>query len=245
MAVSRKIGRPTIKKSGKPLTEAEQKRRYRANKKRAQKAKSEAERLARRVEVNGQLGILPLAIAKITDAELASGSVDAVITDPPYAEADVPLYGELARLAMRVLKPSGWCLTMVGDLYLGRVIALMTLSGLLERGLITITFPGGHHSRIHTTKTFQAAKSIVLLQKPPSRQPPGEWGPNLIAVAKNGYDKSLHPWQQSQEAFEKLVDRFTAPGNLVADPFAGSGTTLRAALALGRSAWGADIEELS
>jgi DNA modification methylase len=130
---------------------------------------------------------------------------------------------------------------MTGDLYVGRVLAHMTATGLRERGLITITFPGGHHSRIGTTKTFQAAKTILLLQKPPTRQPP-LWGPNLIAAAKNGHDKSLHRWQQNQAAFEKLVERFTAPGDLVVDPFAGSGTTLRAAIALGRLAWGADVE---
>jgi DNA modification methylase len=81
----------------------------------------------------------------------------------------------------------------------------------------------------------------LLLQKPPARQPP-LWGPNLITAAKNGHDKSLHRWQQSQEVFEKLVERFTIPGDVVADPFVGSGTTLRAALAPGRSAWGADVD---
>jgi DNA modification methylase len=94
-------------------------------------------------------------------------------------------------------------------------------------------------SRIGTTRTFQAAKTILLLQKLPARQPP-QWGPNLITAAKNGHDKSLHRWQQNQAVFEKLVERFTVPGALVADPFAGSGTTLRAARILGRSAWGAD-----
>src|SRR5262249_48902936 len=84
-------------------------------------------------------------------------------------------------------------------------------------------------------------KSVLMLQKPPTRQPP-QWGPNFIAAAKNGYDKSLHQWQQNQKVFEKLIERFTVRGNLVADPFAGSGTTLRAARALDRLAWGADID---
>ena len=235
------MGRSTIRKSGKLLTDAERKRRWRAKKKAQLKAQQEAERQARRVEVNGKLGIRPLAIANISDADLASSSVDAVITDPPYAEADLPLYSELARFAMRVLKPGGWCLTMIGELYLDRILAEIIPRGLIYRSLITISFPGGHHSRIATTKTFQAAKIILLLQKPPARQPP-LWGPNLIAAAKNGHDKRLHIWQQSQPVFEQLVERFTGPGDLVVDPFAGSGTTLRAAFALGRSAWGADID---
>jgi hypothetical protein len=226
---------------GKPLTPTQRQRRWRAKKKARLKAEKEAERRAKRVEVSHQLGILPLAIAEISEVDLKSDSVDAVITDPPYAQVDLPLYGELAHFAMRVLKPSGWCLAMAGDLYLGQILAQITELGLIGRGLITITFPGGHHSRIGPTKTFAAAKTILLMQKPPTRRPP-QWGPNLIAAAKNGHDKSLHRWQQNQAAFEKLVERFTAPGDLVVDPFAGSGTTLRAALALGRKAWGADVD---
>jgi hypothetical protein len=239
--MSTKIGRPTAKKSGKPLTDTEKKRRYRTKKKAALKAAQEAERLARRIEVNGDLNIRPLAITGITEVDLASNSVNAVITDPPYAQLALPLYGELARFAMRVLRPSGWCLAMSGDLYLSQILAQMLAFGLVERGLITVTFPGGHHSRIGPTKMFAAAKTVILMQKPPTHQPP-QWGPNLIVAAKNGHDKSLHHWQQNQGAFEKLIEHFTMPGDLIADPFAGSGTTLRAALALGRTAWGADIK---
>jgi hypothetical protein len=235
------MGRRTVRKNGIAFTESERSRRYRAKKRAQLRSKKEAARQTRRVIVSDKLGIITKAIADISERDLASESVGAVVTDPPYAEADVPLYAQLAAFATRVLKPSGWCLTMTGDLYVGRVLAHMTATGLHERGLITITFPGGHHSRIGTTKTFQAAKTILLLQKPPTRQPP-LWGPNLIAAAKNGHDKSLHRWQQNQAAFEKLIERFTIPGDLVADPFAGSGTTLRAAIALGRLAWGADVE---
>src|SRR2546430_2701007 len=98
------MSRRTVRKSGRPLTSTEYQRRWRAKKKAQLRAQKEAERQAKRIEVHGDLGILPLAIADVSDAELVSESVDAVITDPPYALADVPLYGELARFAMRVLK---------------------------------------------------------------------------------------------------------------------------------------------
>ena len=240
--MSTKKGRPKgAKNKPKPLSDTQKKRRYRANKKRQLEAQRDAERRAKRIDVTAPLGIRAIAIANISDADLASEIVTAVITDPPYAKADIPLYGELARFAMRVLKPGGWCLTMVGDLYLIQIGDLMTQAGLIERGYTVVSFPGGHHSRIGTTKTFQAIKLVLMMQKPPTCQPP-QWGPNfLIAAPKNGYDKSLHDWQQSQYVFEKLVERFTVEGGVVVDPFAGSGTTLRAALALRRLAWGSDI----
>src|SRR5262249_40171246 len=148
------MGRRAIRKNGIPFTGAERIKRYRSKKRAQLRAEKEAARQTRRIVVSGKVGIITKAIADIGEKDLASGSVDAVITDPPYAEADVPLYAQLAAFAIRVLKPSGWCLTMTGDLYVGRVLAHMTATGLRERGLITITFPGGHHSRIGTTKTF-------------------------------------------------------------------------------------------
>lgn len=41
---------------------------------------------------------------------------------------------------------------------------------------------------------------------------------------------------------KKLIEIFTDPGDVVIDPCAGSGSTLRAAVELGRSAFGFEID---
>jgi len=41
---------------------------------------------------------------------LADGSVDAIITDPPYPADFLPEWDRLGATAMRVLKPGGWCI---------------------------------------------------------------------------------------------------------------------------------------
>jgi site-specific DNA-methyltransferase (adenine-specific) len=236
-----KNGRPTARKSGKVLTVAERCRRYRAKKKARLKAQREALRQARCLEVAGDLNIHRIAVADIEEHHLASGSVDLVCTDPPYGREALPVYRDLAGFAMRVLKPSGWCIAFVGSMYLPEVLDLLRASGLVYRWQFVATFSGGAHARIAAMKVFQAYKSVLVLQKPPLA-PPREWHPDVISVPVSDQDKDLHMWQAPQSLFVKLIERFTVPGDLVCDPLAGSGTTVRAALGLGRRAWGADRE---
>ena len=61
-------------------------------------------------------------------------------------------------------------------------------------------------------------------------------------VRDSGRAKELHKWGQDFEAFGEIVRRLTAPGQTVADPFMGAGTTLLAAVTEGRHAVGADID---
>lgn len=48
----------------------------------------------------------------------------------------------------------------------------------------------------------------------------------------------LHPTQKPQSILRRLIETFTDPGDVVIDPVAGSGSTLRAAHDLGRNAYG-------
>jgi hypothetical protein len=100
------MGRSTIRKDGVPFTQVEKNRRSRAKKKAEEKAEfqaqQDAERRMRLTQANGDLGNLPRAITNITEVDLASGSVSAVISDPPYAQVELPLYGELARFARTI-----------------------------------------------------------------------------------------------------------------------------------------------
>lgn len=52
-----------------------------------------------------------------------------------------------------------------------------------------------------------------------------------------------HPTQKPLELMRALVAQFTAPGDLVLDPFMGSGSTLRACMDLGRRAIGIELSE--
>lgn len=53
----------------------------------------------------------------------------------------------------------------------------------------------------------------------------------------------IHPTQKPVAVIKKLIEIFTDPGDVVVDPCAGSGTTLRAAFELDRPSFGFEIEK--
>lgn len=171
-------------------------------------------------------------------ADLADGAVDLVFSDPPYGAADVPLYGDLGAFAARVLRPGGLLLAYAGQAHLPAIL------GALEAHLAylwscAIVYDGGHaalpwrHLRV-------GWKPLVLFGRPPLRG--GPWFADTVISTAAEATKDLHPWQQSPEPARYYIRRLTAPGALVCDPFAGSGTTAVVALALGRRFVGAELD---
>lgn len=60
--------------------------------------------------------------------------------------------------------------------------------------------------------------------------------------SKKEYPK-IHPTQKPVGVLKRLIETFTDPGDVVIDPVAGSGSTLRAAWELGRSAYGFEVDK--
>lgn len=53
----------------------------------------------------------------------------------------------------------------------------------------------------------------------------------------------IHPTQKPIGVLKRLISTFTDPGDVVIDPCAGSGSTLRAAYELGRNAYGFEVDK--
>ena len=53
----------------------------------------------------------------------------------------------------------------------------------------------------------------------------------------------IHPTQKPVKLLKELISIFTDSGDVVIDPCAGSGTTLRAAYELGRNAYGFEVDK--
>ena len=78
-----------------------------------------------------------------------------------------------------------------------------------------------------------------LIGGQPYKRPCGD----LFVNTDNQLWSREHPAAMPTRPIRKLIEWFTNPGDMVIDPFCGSGTTLRAAKDLGRRAIGIEIEE--
>ena len=72
---------------------------------------------------------------------------------------------------------------------------------------------------------------------------PALWTHAVVKNHPGQADTRLHPTQKPIGLLIEQVEQFTDPGDLILDPFMGSGTTLVAAKQLGRRAIGVELEE--
>lgn len=67
---------------------------------------------------------------------------------------------------------------------------------------------------------------------------------NWFEWQRDGKDvPKIHPTQKPITLLKRLIETFTDPGDVVIDPVAGSGTTLRAAFELGRPSYGFEVDK--
>jgi len=168
-------------------------------------------------------------------SKLEAQSVDAIITDPPYAKEFLPLYADLARLAKPLLKPTGVLAVMCGQNFLPEILALMT-PHIEYRWTVSYLMPGGQAVQFFKHKLNSFWKPVLLFGGRSS------WMSDVVKSEPNDNDKRFHGWGQSESGMRDLVERLTEPADLVVDPFAGGGTTGVVCAVLGRRFLGCDID---
>jgi ParB-like chromosome segregation protein Spo0J len=145
-------------------------------------------------------------------------SVDVILTDPPYPHEFIDCYAKLSRLAARVLKPGGLCVTMTGQLYLDEVFDALRSGGLKydwEGIYMTDQLP----CQVWQARVNSGWKPLLLFKKGERK---GYWKGDVIKVPY--VERGLHKWEQSIEGATKLAKAVLKPGQVVLDPFMGSGT---------------------
>ena len=85
---------------------------------------------------------------------------------------------------------------------------------------------------------------VLYRDKLPKFRNDGQMVFNWFPWEKDGKEvPKIHPVQKPVKVLKRLISILTDPGDVVIDPCAGSGTTLRAAYELGRSCYGFEISK--
>jgi site-specific DNA-methyltransferase (adenine-specific) len=166
--------------------------------------------------------------------------VDMVLTDPPYLANYVPrdgrsIAGDDDRRWLRpaftelfrILKPDRFCVSFYGWSQAERFLWTWKRIGFVPVGHLVFVkdypsktgFTRGHHEVAYVLAKGEPKRPIEPLR-------------DVIQWTYSG--NALHPNQKPLSVLTPLVVSFSEPGDIVFDPFAGSGTTGIAARQCGR-----------
>lgn len=175
-------------------------------------------------------------------------SVDFVLTDPPYLahycsrdgrrvanDGDAtwlkPAFAEI----FRVMQRDSFCVSFYGWHQADKFIAAWREAGFRLAGHLTFT------KRYPSTERFLRYhhENAYLLAKGNPQQPTRRI-PDVLEWKYSG--NRLHPTQKPLCVLTPLIQCFSRPGDVVLDPFCGSGSTLLAAKLQGRRFIGIELD---
>jgi len=179
---------------------------------------------------------------------LPESSVDFILTDPPYItryqsrdgrrvrndDNDTWLKPAFAQMH-RVLKNDSFCVSFYGWPHADRFIAAYKAAGFRIVG--HLMFPKRYASSTRFLQYRHESAHLLAKGEPATPQKPI---PDVIEWQYTG--NVLHPTQKPLAILSPLVESFSQPGQIVLDPFTGSGSTLLAAKQLGRNYIGIELD---
>lgn len=172
-------------------------------------------------------------------ADLPDGSIDCIITDPPYPYEFIEVWTKLSRFAKRVLKPNGFCIAYSGQMYLPEVMQRMSEN--LDYYWTFNLLHTGSRQLINGRNLFCGWKPVLIFQNGFSKLK----SPFDDFIQGSGLEKKHHKWQQAELELNHIINNFTNIGETILEPFAGGGTTIVAALKNNRNIKAAEISEES
>jgi adenine-specific DNA-methyltransferase len=173
-------------------------------------------------------------------AELPTACVDLVVTDPPYLVGYRERNGRRVgnddndawlmpafRAVARVMKPDSLCASFYGWPHADRFLSVWKACGL--RPVSHLVWLKGYTSRAGYTYGRHEAGYLLAKGRPPLPENPP---PDVLPWSNTG--NRHHPTEKPVAALLPLIRAFSRPGDIVLDPFAGSGSTGLAARSCGR-----------
>jgi site-specific DNA-methyltransferase (adenine-specific) len=179
---------------------------------------------------------------------MPADSADFILTDPPYLvnyrdrsgrsiqnDVDATWLKPAMREAYRVLKQNRLAVMFYGWTKVDAFFEAWREAGFQPVGHIVFRKTYSSKRRFFSYQHEQAY--LLAKGRPPLPKQP------LADVVDMPYSgNALHPTQKPVVALAPLVRSFTLPGELVLDPFAGSGSSCAAALLTGRRYFGIELD---
>jgi len=178
-----------------------------------------------------------------------AASVDLVVTDPPYLvnykdrhgrairnDSDAGWIGPAFRQIYRVLKDNSFCVSFYGDIHIDKFMGAWKEAGFRLVG--HIVWPKRYASSSWYLSRHHEQAFLLAKGTPPRPDTPMQ---DIQEWQYTG--NKLHPTQKAVAVMKPLIESFSRKGEIVLDPFSGSGTTAMAAKQSGRSYIGIDLEE--
>lgn len=173
--------------------------------------------------------------------DIPDGSVDVIITDPPYPHEFIACWSQLSEVASRILKPHGLCIAYSGKLHLDECMARLGehLSFYWQIVFMQTVMP-----TIHPRKVNTKYKPILVFQNVPEGAKVRAHDRYFIDVIEGEkVEKDSHEWQQSADGVQRLIDVFSNVGDLIFEPFSGGGTTALVARHMNRRCIACEIDK--
>ena len=198
---------------------------------------NERDRLAeigknKKIEIDFRLGDFEEVFADIPD-----GSIDCIITDPPYPIEFIECWSKLSRFAKRVLKINGFCIAYSGQMNLPEVIKRMSEN--LDYYWTFAVYHEGQTQIVNGVNLICRWKPVLIFQNE-KKKIQNTFQDYFISEQR---EKNGHDWQQSKSGVAYLIEIFTKEGDNILEPFAGSGTTIIAAREKKRNIIASEIDE--
>lgn len=178
----------------------------------------------------------------------AAESFDMALTDPPYLVGYRDRRGrtvanddnaqDILRAfdgMYRVLKPNTVCISFYGWMHIDAFAAARRRAGFRVIG--HIVWCKSYPSKVSALR-YRHEPAYLLAKGYPA--PPRQLLDDVRVWQYSG--NQHHPTEKSVAILKPLIEAFSPAGGAVLDPFAGSGSTLLAALAAGRRYCGVELE---
>jgi hypothetical protein len=164
--------------------------------------------------------------------------VDAIITDPPWGGEHIDLWDRLGRFAKEKLKPHGFLIAYSGQLKLDEKIKALS-NHLTYYWLFCKPFTVNKQPKLIQAVNIMNSWELVLTYQNGFKRLDKSV---KDLIEDRGMEKTFYEWQRETYPTQKLIEIFTEPGDLVCDPFFGSGTTAVACKLMKRRFVGAESD---